>query len=315
MPHKHEPRDEFVDQLEWQIGREVRHRNRLRGAGGWSLGPRWKTAIAVAALVIVSMSAGAGAVMAAYQAQSNERRDLLIASYQKRAELAQQRQAIAEEQLRDVDRKVAVGMAATIDKADAYKKMNEARTEVATIQLDLEEIRITGREPVNELSSPLVGGRDFVSERLQIVLERLELLGEMEDRQRSELQKRVAVGTADPMDLTAARSHLLESKAGRENLRKKLELRKRFLKGEIDAVETVLRAQESEGEQRRQLAVAQIDLAQKEMENATVRVNVGTAPAIDLAKAKLRLQELQTDLAKAELDLALVRRQLDTRKK
>src|SRR5262245_54567867 len=124
MPHKHEPRDEFVEQLEWQIGREVRHRNRLRGAAGWSLGPRWKTAIAGAALVIVSMSAGAGAVMAAYQAQSNERRDLLIASYQKRAELAQQRQAIAEEQLRDVDRKVAVGMAATIDKADAYKKMN-----------------------------------------------------------------------------------------------------------------------------------------------------------------------------------------------
>jgi len=314
MPHRHEPRDEFVEQLERQIGREVRQRQRSLETRGWSLGPRWKTALAAAALVLVSMSVGAGAVMAAYQAQGNERRDLLIASYQKRLELAQQRASIASEQLREVERKAAVGVASTMDKADAHKKLNEAESQARAIQLDLEEIRLTGREPLDELTSPRVSGRDFVSERLRSDLQVLERSVEIEDSRRREVEKRVAVGMADALDATTARNRVLELQTGCESLRKKLDIRQRFLKGDSDALETELRAQESDGEQRRKMAGAQIELARKEVENMTARFNVGTAPAVDLAKAKLRLQELETDLAKAELDLALVRKQLDQRK-
>jgi outer membrane protein TolC len=260
------------------------------------------------------MSVGAGAVMAAYQAQGNGRRELLVASHQKRLELAQQRMAIAQEQLHEVERRAAVGMAAAVDKGEAQKKVNEAEAQVATIQLDLEEIRITGREPLNDLSSPRVSGRDFVSDRLRIGLQTLELASEREDIRRIDLQKRVDIGTADSIEVTAAQGRLLELKAARDNLGRKLDLRQRFLKGDIDAVETELRAQESEAEQRRRMTEAQIDLARKEFERMTKRVEVGTAPTIDLAKARLRLQELETDRAKAELDLALVRRQLDQRK-
>src|SRR5262245_15823457 len=162
MLHKYEPRDEFVDRLEQHIGREVRERNRSADAGGWVIGPRWKTAIAAAALALVSMSIGAGAVAAAYQAQQNERRDLLVASYEKRADLARQRVAIAEAQLREVERRVAVGMGSLMDKAEGHKNVSDAQAQLATVQLDLEEIRVTGREPLNDLSSPRVAGRDFV---------------------------------------------------------------------------------------------------------------------------------------------------------
>jgi outer membrane protein TolC len=41
---------------------------------------------------------------------------------------------------------------------------------------------------------------------------------------------------------------------------------------------------------------------------------VGTAQSVEVAKARLRVQELETDMAKAELDLALVRDQLTSRK-
>jgi len=45
-----------------------------------------------------------------------------------------------------------------------------------------------------------------------------------------------------------------------------------------------------------------------------LRVQFGTAQRVDMAEATLRLQELETEMAKAELDLALARRELQQRR-
>jgi outer membrane protein TolC len=56
-----------------------------------------------------------------------------------------------------------------------------------------------------------------------------------------------------------------------------------------------------------------VALARSQSELAKVRVQVGTGQRVELAKAALELQELEAELAKAELDLALVRQQIAQR--
>src|SRR5215831_18876608 len=96
MYARHEPRDEFVERLEWQVSREMRRRN---GPGGVTRWPRLKTVLAMVGLMIVSMSAGAAVVAAGYHAQDAERRTLLTSAFEKRLALAQQRVQLATEEL------------------------------------------------------------------------------------------------------------------------------------------------------------------------------------------------------------------------
>src|SRR5262245_40540996 len=104
MHDKHEPRNEFVERLEGQIGREVRRRNRSAEAPQWLEWSRMKTVLAAIILMLVSMAIGAAAAATAYQAQDNERRDLLISSFERRSELARQRLTSATEQLQALER-------------------------------------------------------------------------------------------------------------------------------------------------------------------------------------------------------------------
>ena len=111
MPDIHEPNDEFVEKLEWQIGREVRLRNRAANAPRWTAWSPVKVVAAVAGLMLVSMAIGGAAVAAAYEAQSNVRRDQLAANFEQRAELARKRLDIATEQMHSAEQRHAVGIA------------------------------------------------------------------------------------------------------------------------------------------------------------------------------------------------------------
>jgi outer membrane protein TolC len=71
---------------------------------------------------------------------------------------------------------------------------------------------------------------------------------------------------------------------------------------------------EAEAAQRQKTLAPQVELARKRVEQARLRVQLGTGQRVDMAEATLRLQELETEMAKAELDLALIRRQLEQRR-
>ena len=73
----HEPNDEFVKRLEWQVGLETRRRNRLADAPKQSW---WRSAWALAASMLISMAVGGAAVAAAYEAQASGRRDQIVSN-------------------------------------------------------------------------------------------------------------------------------------------------------------------------------------------------------------------------------------------
>jgi len=311
MGDTHEPTSEFVDRLEAQIGRKVRQRNSAADAPSWAQWSRLKAAVAVTGLMLVSMAVGAGAVVAAYEAQGNELRGQLMSSYQQRADLAKQRLALATSELASNERRFATGMARNAELMDGRLKVAQAQAEVQTVESQLEEVRATGREPRSEMSAPLVSGRDFVLERLRVAMSVPEKALEAEQTRLRETQRRFSIGVADADELDAARLRVIEVEVALSTSQQKLKIRQKFLAGGADAVETELRVLEAEAEQRRKTLEPRLEMARKEVDRVARKVQVGVAQQIELNKAQLQLLQLQMELTKADLDLALVRRQIE----
>jgi outer membrane protein TolC len=267
--------------------------------------------LATSGLVLLSMGIGAGAVAVANQIQDIERRDTLTSGLERRAELARQRLALAAAQLQAVDRQIAVGIANQEQRLERRVEVAEAEAEIKSIQLQLDEVRITGREPLGEISSPLVSGRDFVTERLRIEASVPETALELERARLRETEKRLSLGVAQALDVEASKVRTSDLEAAVEGFRRKVELRRMYLRGQIDGVETELRALEADAEQRLKALERKLALTRKQTERVRSKVQVGTGERLDLLEAELRQQVLETEVTKADLELALVRRQLE----
>ena len=314
MQHKHEPRNEFVDRLEWHISREVQRRNRC--VQSVRLIPLWgtKTLLGILFLMAGSMAIGAAVAAAAYQTENNERRDLLVSSYERRAELARQRLALAAEQLQSAERAVSLGVATQEALPQARFNAAEAQAQIRSVELQLEEIRLTGREPLNDISSPRVRGRDFVGERLRIDMSVPEAALELARSRMRRAESLLSLGLIDPMSVNAARSQAAELEASIQSFQTKLEIRRTFLENKTDATLAQLQVLESDAVRKKKMIGPKLDLARNQLERAKTHTQLGTAQRVNLAEATLRVQELETEAAQADLDLLLIRRQIEQRR-
>ena len=314
MLNQHEPNNEFVKRLEWQIGREVRMRNRCFRTTGWALRSRMRAVLGLVGLMALSMGIGAAIVAGAYRAQDRERRAPLISEFQQRVQLARQHLAAINEQLQRKEKDVSLGVAKPEEMLEARVNAAEAQAQLRLAELHLEEVRITGHEPLRNISSPLISGRDFVGEGLRIQMSVPQAALELEKFRLREIQKHVDLGMSPPIEVQASRTQIVEIEAAIESFQKKLEIRQLFLSRKVDSPEAELRVLEAEAEQRQQTLTPKVKLAREELEAVKRRVQAGVEQPVSMAEAALRLQKLETDLAKAELDLALARRQLEQRR-
>lgn len=315
MYDQHEPSREFIDRLEWEIGGEVRRRNRQARGPSWVPRSGRTAALALIGIVLVSMAFGAAGVAAAYQAQTSQRRDDLISGLEQRTELARKRLKLSIETQTSTERGLSVGHGSQEDVLEARAKVAEAEAQVKSLESQIEEVRITGREPSSEISGPIVKGRDFVSERLRIQMAVPQAVLEFERLRLRDLERALSIGTGSPLEVEEARPRVSEADAGVEAFRKKLEIRQQFLARKVDAATAELRVLEAEAEQHERALAPKIELARKESDSTDARLRIGAASGMDQAEAAMRLEELEMERAKVNLDLARVRQQLDQRRK
>ena len=289
---------------------DVRRRNRQGAKRPWGWPFDLRSSLVVAALMLLSIGLGAGVTAASYQAQDDARRTRLVADLERLAELARQRLTSARARLDVTERDVALGTASPLERLPRRVDVAEAQGQVAVIELQLEEVRLTAREPLDDLSAPLVGGRDFVSERLRSEMGVPVAVLEIERLRIRDAEQRRALGVADALEVEVAAAKVAELAAAVEGLRRKLEIRGRFVAGRADGAETELRALEATALTRQQSLTSRVMLARQQVERMTAKVKVGTGTRVDLAEAAYRLQGLETDMAKADLDVELVRSQL-----
>lgn len=311
MRGKHEPRGEFVDTLEREIVRKARRREeRATGVRPWW--PEWspRTVAAALALVVVSMGIGGGVVVAAYQVQSAAQRDLLLSTFEQRTQLASDRLALAQQQMKDAELRVSIGTAGQESLLDARLKLTRAQADLQSIRLQVEEVRSTGEEPRDQISAPLVSGRDFVSERLKVELTVPQAALQAEAAQLKAVERRVAVGLAEAADLDAARARVAEIQAAIEGFQRKIAIRQQFLAGQTDATTADLQELLSEAEQGRKALLPKVEVARQDVARARSRFERGLVPQVEVKQAELRLMELQLELTRREVDLANLQKRL-----
>ena len=312
MRHPHEPSSEFVERLEGEIGREARRRSRIAAAPRWTpfMPQSRMAALIVFGLMLVSMGIGAAVVAASYEAQSNGQREQLASGFQRRVMLASESLMLATQELHEAERRVSVGIAGNTVVLEARLKVATSQAQFRSLTLQVEEVRITGREPRIELSSPRVSGRDFIGQRLLAEMSVPEAAIEIEQARVQEAASRFKVGMADALEVDTARARALEVEIALEAFRAKIEIRQKFLQGVMDATETELRVLEADAEQRRKVLAPKLDLARKESARVAKMIEVGLTDKVALTQATLRRLELETELTKADLDLVIVRRQI-----
>jgi hypothetical protein len=308
----HEPREEFVDELESRLRADLRRQSLASAARTWSWMPqsRWAAALALSAVMVVSMALGGGVVAATYEARLGEQRDVLLAAFDQRFAIAQQRLALAKRQLQDLQQRVSVGIEPPETVLDMRFKVTEAEAELRSIGLDIEEIRATGREPMHSLSAPLVSGRDFVAERWRVEMTAPIAALALEKTRAAAARGRVEIGIAKPSEVDVAATRIAELEAAIEAFERKLAIRQTYLKGGLPAQVAELQGLEAENEVRRAALTRRIESARRRVQDLQTRIEVGTVNPIELGEAKLRLQELQLEMTKADYDLLLIRKQL-----
>lgn len=308
----HEPREAFVDELETRLRAELRRLSLASAARTWSWMPqtRWAAGLALSTMMVVSMALGGGVVAASYEARLSEQRDVLLASFHQRFAIAQQRLALAKRQLQEQEQRVSVGIAPPETLLDIRFTVNEAEAELRSIGLDLEEIQATGREPMHSLTAPLVSGRDFVAERWRVEMTAPIAALALEKTRAAAARGRVEVGIGKPSEVDAAATRIAELGAAIQTFERRLAIRQTYLKGGLPAQVAELQGLQAENEGRRTVLTRRIEAARRRVQDLEERIDVGTANPIELGEAKLRLQELQLEMSKADYDRLLIRQQL-----
>jgi hypothetical protein len=302
----HEPDPRFVESLEGQLGRELRRNNRSATRPGIR-------ALKMTGLVIGSVTLGAAAMGAAQQIQDSWRRELLEARLEVQLQMAQQRLNAQRDGLETTREQVELGVRNELDLVHFELQIAQSETDLNLRALDLDEVRQSGREPLDDLSAPRVDGRDFVSERLRLRLDlasrHLDVVMREADRSRDLVRQ----GLAGEQEAEARDLAMREAELQLDALHHQLDLRSEFLDSEISAVEAELKTLEVEARNRVVLLDQRLRFFQGELDNFQAAIDAGTVHPITAANLRTQAVEIEAQLQLAQQELMIVQRELERR--
>lgn len=308
MDSKHEPDPGFVDRLEWQVGRELRRRSR-----GLGLSPRLRLARTVGVMV-ACVALGAATMGVSQQLQDSWRKELVEARLSAQVQLTEQRLEMLRGAAESSRRQFAVGVIGEREVAQIELQMAQTEVDGQIVLLQLEEVRGSGREPLGELSAPLVDGRDFVSEKEDLRRELARRQLDVAQGEAARVRRRAALGVADPLDVQPADLAVAELELQLQAYDRRLVIRRAYLATEISAVEAELQALELEAENRLVLLERQGELLQSQMAQVESRVAVGIMSQLDATPMRTQISEHEAQRRLVEAELQILRRELERRR-
>ena len=293
-----QPRPEFRAHLEWQVQSALRRESRFTAPAR-----RGRSTLGAVVALIAAVALGAGAVGAAGEIQDSRERNALIEAMRSEEALARLRIDLARAAYRDAQQKYEVGTAGreTVRAAEAELLAMEAA--LKRLAIDAEEIQATAKVPRNDLQAPLVGKRDFVSERMALELQSAQRAMVAAEQMMTDIKSRFEVGLATSVALRQGETELMQTRLRMEQLRDTLDLRRRAVVGAVkpEEVRPALRRIELTREARR--IELDIQLARARVDELRKRVDVGTAFEIELKRAELELLERQADLQRVRQEV------------
>jgi hypothetical protein len=302
MSPEHHPDPEFVSNLEWQIRTALRREQRFTEPVQSRSGGRMK----IATLVLMSALFGAGGVAVKDEIQESRKQELLLVEVEANQRLEVMQIELLRARVEEVRRQFEVGLIHEESLQEAELLLREAEIRLTSLHLDEEEIRISGQEPGNRVSSPLVDGRDFVSERLNLqAAAASERLSRAQARL-SRLRELHAMGAVGDEALADGNMALGEPETRLQEITRMRSLREEFLSGAItgEAAERELELTRTRGELDLQLQA--MDRATALIQYLETRVQMGAVSESELRAARLQFMQAETRVELLRLKLEVL---------
>ena len=299
----HEPTQKFVSNLEWQLRTSLTRTNRFSEPVRSRSGGRMNVVV----LVLASVLLGAGGVVVKDEVQEARAQEVVIAKVDAELKLARLELDFLMRRLQEIEGQYQVGVVGDEPLLSARTEVSEAEGRVARLQLDLEEVRISGREPQNGLSAPLLDGEDFVSQRLALEVSAAQERIQLAQIRLGRIQELHRIGAVSMAEVTQGVLALQEAEARLSGVHERLDLRRRFLDGELTGQEAESHLEVSHTEAELELirmALQDAGVRYQEMEK---RAGLGVVHESEVAKARLELMQLETQLEFLEIKLQTLR--------
>jgi len=304
MRKTYEPDSRFIERLEWQLASECRRRERIRASGRITV-PRRAVTVAVMTGILL---AGVAATKAADYIKDSWRKKIEMARVETDVELKKVRLESLLELAARTEDLFANGLVREEESLATKTGVELAALDLERSQMNLDEVRASGLPPRGELHAPLADGRDFVSERLTIEVKSLqadlEILAKHWER-----SKRLADQALVPADEPGRiETEIGARKAMIDGVLKRLDLRRRYVAGEITAREVEIEARMTVAEGNLGRARAKADFLKKELDHLADLEAKGMVTPMETRQLRYGLDAAMAELKLATLEIEVLRK-------
>ncbi|MDH5466582.1 MAG: hypothetical protein OEY25_04115 [Candidatus Aminicenantes bacterium] len=305
MSEIYEPDGQFLERLEWQLSSEYRRTNRLKPSSGKIAVPR--RMVAITCMVGILMT-GVAMIKAAEYIQDSWRKKIEIA----RAETEVKLKKAHLESTREMASRAEMRFSNGLVREEEYRVIQIAakRAELDWNKslLNLDEVKASGAAPRNELYAPEVGGRDFVSERLKIEIKEIELDLELFRSRVERLKQLVEKGLVQGDEFGLIQSEIAARKVTIDKIQKRLDLRKRFVAGEITAQEVEIKDRMTIAERNLHLAQSMVDSLSEQLKRLKTLETKGMISPLEIKQMQYALDAAQAELELATLEMDVLKK-------
>jgi outer membrane protein TolC len=279
----HQPTPEFRDYLEGEIVREYRrHRSYAR--------------LRVAAILLATLAAGTTAGLASAQIRQGAQRDSLLETAQSDLALAALRLELARARLAEVQNQFKVGALGPASLTAAESELRQMEAQAARVKLNIDEIRASAMPPRDDLNAPLVGTRDFVTDRMNLDLFTAQQRMTAAEQALAQAEDRWRVGSVPEMTVQDARLELTKARAALGSLAERRKLRTEFLEQGTDVEELNRRFQQAQARFDAMVVQEAVKVMLERVKLLRERRAVGEASELDVLRAEIELKEREAEL-------------------
>jgi hypothetical protein len=303
MSEKYVPDETFVERLEWQLGSEYRRAALRNSAGGRIAVPR---PLAAAALLAGLLTTGVTVIKASEVIKDSWRKKIEIARAETDLRLDQVRRDAARDAAARIENQFSLGLVREDEALTAKDAVRKAELALERSLLNKAEVAASGEGPRSEIYAPVVGGRDFVGERLALDIRHAAMDGAAQERRQERLTRLIQLGLISKEELGTAQAESSVGKALLDKLRKRLELRRRFVDGHVTAEQAEIEDRLAAAEENLQSARAKADDLKGRLAHLETLLAVGTISAAEVQDARAALGAAQAEQKLAALEIEVL---------
>ncbi len=297
----HVPRADFVSALEREVLRAYRDAAPapllIPGRGRWR--DRWK----IAAALIIGLGLGTGAQLASAQVQDARSRTQLQLTMEVERQVVQLRIQLAQQELDRAKASYAAGAISQQSLREAHMELRTLEAALGRIELNRSEVQLTSAAPRDELWAPLVQGRDFVKQRLQLEAALAQQLLSTAENQHAEVSRAVGLNAVSIGDMQSSQMDVAEATRRLTLVAAQLRIRDQVLAEKLTPAEATRRVQRESMALEIAYAQQALTIANERLALARRQAAAGTLTELDVKRLELDIMEQQQRLDRMKVEM------------